>query len=137
MSAEADLTPIFEAILEHIPAPIKNDDEPLQLLVTTLDWDSFQGKYAIGKITRGVAVPGTAVAIGTPDGFRETAKIDRVYVNQGLKRTQVSEARSGEIVSLTGIKNCRIGDTIADASAPVALPTLQIAEPTLKMAISA
>jgi GTP-binding protein len=137
MSAEADLTPIFEAILEHIPAPIKNDDEPLQLLVTTLDWDSFQGKYAIGKITRGVAIPGTAVAIGTPDGFRETAKIDRVYVNQGLKRTQVNEARSGEIVSLTGIKNCRIGDTIADASAPVALPTLQIAEPTLKMAISA
>jgi GTP-binding protein len=107
------------------------------MLVTALDWDSFQGKYAIGKITRGIAKPGLSVSIGTPDGFRETAKIDRVYSTHGLTRSQVESADAGDIVAITGIKNCRIGDTIADANAPEALPTLQIAEPTLKMAISA
>ncbi len=137
ISAETDLTPIFDAILEHIPAPQSQKDEPFQMLVTALDWDSFQGKYAIGKITRGVAKPGLAVSIGTPDGFRETAKIDRVYSTHGLTRSQVESADAGDIVAITGIKNCRIGDTVADANTPEALPTLQIAEPTLKMAISA
>lgn len=137
LSANTDLTPIFDAILEHIPAPKDASDQPFQMLVTALDWDNFQGKYAIGKVTSGVAIPGLAVSIGTPDGFRETAKIDRVYATHGLKRTQIDEAKSGEIVAITGIKNCRIGDTVADAKNPMALPTLHIAEPTLKMAISA
>src|SRR3989344_2815230 len=133
----ANLNPIFEAILEHAPAPTKADNEPFQMLVSALDWDSFQGKYAIGKITRGVAKPGLTVSIGTPEGFRENAKIDRVYVNHGLKRLQVEQAVSGDIVALTGVKNCRIGDTIADGASPEALPTIAIAEPTLKMAVSA
>lgn len=137
LSESTDLTAIFDAILEHIPAPTKANDEPFQMLVTALDWDSFQGKYAIGKVTRGIAKPGLNVSIGTPDGWRETAKIDRVYATHGLKRSQVELAESGDIVAITGIKNCRIGDTIADAGNPVALPTLQIAEPTLKMAVSA
>ncbi|MEK9167505.1 MAG: translational GTPase TypA [Patescibacteria group bacterium] len=137
LSADTDLTPIFEAILEHIPSPRMAHDEPFQMLVTALDWDNFQGKFAIGKVTRGTAVPGKEVSIGTPDGWREKAKIDRVYNTHGLKRSQVEVAQSGDIVAITGLKNCRIGDTIADAVAPEALPTLQIAEPTLKMAISA
>jgi len=137
LSADTDLTPIFDAILKHIPAPSTISDQPFQMLVTALDWDNFQGKYAIGKVTRGVALPGLSVSIGTPDGWRETAKIDRVYNTHGLKRTPVDIGSSGDIVALTGLKNCRIGDTVADAVTPVALPTLQIAEPTLKMAISA
>lgn len=137
INAPADLQPIFQAVIDHVPAPIMADDKPFQMLVTTLDWDNFQGKYAIGKITAGLAKPGLIVSIGTPEGFRETAKIDRVYVNLGLKRIQVDQAQSGDIVSLTGIKNVRIGDTLADAANPVALPTIEIAEPTLKMAISA
>lgn len=137
LSTDTDLTPIFDAILEHIPAPAIAHDQPFQMLVTALDWDNFQGKYAIGKITRGIAKPGLAVTIGTPDEWRDTVKIDRVYSTHGLKRSQVDEAQSGDIVAITGLKNCRIGDTIADAASPVALPTLQIAEPTLKMAISA
>src|SRR3990167_99475 len=107
------------------------------MLVTALDWDSFQGKYAIGKITRGTAKSGLSVSIGTSEAWRETAKIDRVYNTHGLKRLQVEHAPSGDIVALTGLKNCRIGDTVADAASAEALPTLQIAEPTLKMAISA
>lgn len=136
-SEAADLSPIFEAILRHAPERKNTDTEPFQMLVSALDWDSFQGKYAIGKITRGVARPGLAVSIGTPEGFRENAKIDRVYVNHGLKRLQVDQAQSGDIVALTGIKNCRIGDTIADAASPEAMPTIAIAEPTLKMSVSA
>jgi len=137
MAAPADLSPIFKAIISDVPAPEERATQPFQLLVTTLDWDSFQGKYAIGKITAGVAKPGLSVSVGTPEGWRETAKIDRVYVSQGLKRVQVDLAESGDIVAITGIKSCRIGDTIADAAAPQALPTIEIAEPTLKMAISA
>ena len=134
---DADFTPIFEAILKYIPAPIVKEDEPFQMLVTTLDWDNYQGKYAIGKITQGVAKPGLMVSIGTPGGFRETTKIERVYITHGLKRFQVDQAAAGDIVALTGIKNCRIGDTVADATNPVASQTLEIAEPTLKMAVSA
>ena len=137
LSLDTDLTPIFEAILKHVPAPKSASNEPFQMLVTALDWDSFRGKYAIGKITRGIAKPGLAVSIGTPDGFRENYKIEQVYATHGLKRSQVEQAESGDIVALTGIKNCRIGDTIADFSHKEALPTLQIAEPTLKMAVSA
>lgn len=133
----ANLTPIFDAIIKHSPAPKQADAEPFQMLVSALDWDNFQGKYAIGKITRGVAKPGLTVSIGTPDGFREKAKIDRVYVNQGLKRIQVEEGKSGDIVAITGIKNCRIGDTVADSANAEALPTIAIAEPTLKMSVSA
>ncbi len=135
--APSDLTAIFEAILSHVPAPKSAVGEPFQLLVTALDWDSFQGKYVVGKITRGVAQPGLSISVGTPDGWRGTAKIDRVYVNQGLKRIQVDSAQAGDIVAITGIKDARIGDTIAAASAPEALPTIAIAEPTLKMAVSA
>ena len=137
LSQATDLTPIFDAILKHIPAPIAASDQPFQMLVTALDWDSFQGKYAIGKVTRGTALPGLSVSIGTSEAWRETAKIDRVYNTQGLKRLHVERAPSGDIVALTGLKNCRIGDTVADAASAEALPTLQIAEPTLKMAISA
>lgn len=137
LSNEADLTPIFDAILEHIPSPESAVNEPFQMLVTALDWDNFQGKYAIGKITRGTAKSGLSVTIGTPDGFREVAKIDRVYSTHGLTRSQVDQALAGDIVAVTGVKNCRIGDTIADAANPEALPTLKIAEPTLKMAVSA
>lgn len=136
-SESADLTPIFEAIIKHVPAPKQANDQPFQMLISALDWDSFQGKYAIGKISRGIAKPGLNVSLGTPDGWRQTGKIERVYVNQGLKRVQVEQAESGDIVAVTGLAGARIGETMADSTNPEALPTIAIAEPTLKMAISA
>jgi len=137
IGAPADLTPIFEAILHHVPAPKPANDEPFQMLVSALDWDSFQGKYAIGKVTRGVARPGLAVSIGTPEGWRTTGKIDRVYTGLGLKRAVVEQAETGDIVALTGLGAAKIGETVADARQPEALPTIAIAEPTLKMAVAA
>ena len=135
--APADLTPIFEAILEHVPSPKAEMDGPFQMLVTSLDWDNFQGKYAIGRIRRGVARPSLQVAVLGRDDVFETARIDKVHVSHGLKRLEVPLATAGDIVAITGIKNAGIGDTIADAVAPEPLPTIEIAEPTLKMAVSA
>ena len=134
-AAPADLTPLFEAILQYIPSPRAEQEKPFQLLVAALDWDDYQGKYAIGRIARGRAVPGSAVLLLTKDGRREEARIDRVYVSQGLKRVEVPSADAGDIVALTGIGSAGIGDTIADASAPEALPTIAIAEPTVTMSI--
>lgn len=133
----ADLAPIFEGILENIPAPGNENNQPFQMLVTTLDRDNFQGKYAIGRIKRGVAKPGLAVTLIDKNGETENTRIEKVYVSEGLKKVEVSEAGTGEIVSLVGIKNASIGDTLADVNCPEALPTIEIEEPTLKMSVSA
>ncbi len=137
LTEEADLTPIFDGIIEYIPAPKSEPDQPLQMLVTTLDRDNFQGKYAIGRISRGFVEPNMTVALINRDGEQQTAKIEKVYVSQGLKRVEVTKAEAGEIVSLTGVKEANIGDTIADINKPEALATIEIEEPTLKMSVSA
>ncbi|MDP3685208.1 MAG: GTP-binding protein, partial [bacterium] len=134
-SLPADLTPIFEGILRHIPPPRADAQGPFQFLVTTLDWDDFLGKYAIGRITRGTAVPSASVLLLKKDGNRTPARIERVFVSRGLKREEVSEATAGDIVALTGIGGASIGDTIADAERPEALPAMAIAEPTVTMSI--
>jgi GTP-binding protein len=136
-SADADLTPIFDAILTHVPEPTDDASGSLQMLVSNLEWDTYQGKYAVGRIRRGVAKPGMNVALMKADGTKESARIDRVYVSQGLNRVEVPEAIAGDIVALTGIKNAGIGETVADAQNPEALPVIEIEEPTLKMAIGA
>ncbi|MDD5693506.1 MAG: translational GTPase TypA [Patescibacteria group bacterium] len=135
-SEKADLVPIFEGILEYIPAPESEPDKPLQMLVTTLDRDNFQGKYAIGRIRRGFVTPNMQVTLINRNGEQQNAKIEKVYVSQGLKKVEVLRAEAGEIVSLTGIKEASIGDTIADITNPEALPTIEIEEPTLKMSVS-
>lgn len=133
--APADLTPLFEGIMTHIPAP-QTAEGSFQMLASSLDWDQYQGKYVLGRIVRGEARPGLAVKIIQKTG-EKSARIDKVYVSAGLKRLEVAVAEAGDIVSLTGIAEAGIGDTIADASNPEALPTIHIAEPTLKMSIAA
>lgn len=135
--ASADLTPIFEAILEHVPAPQGDHEGTFQMLVTTLDRDNYQGKYAIGRVRRGMAKPGLPIMLIRKDGTQEAGRIDNVFVSQGLKRVEVDHAVTGDIVALTGIKNAGIGETVADAVNPEALPTIEVEEPTLRMSISA
>ena len=132
----ADLGPVFKAILEHIPAPEINEDQPFQMLVASLDQDDYQGRYAIGRISRGSIKPGTTIVVLKGDGSAQEARINRVYVSQGLKRIEVEEAHSGDIVALAGI-NAGIGETIADIDNPDVLPTIDIEEPTLKVSVSA
>lgn len=134
--APGDLTPVFEAITTHVPAPQGDPTGPLQLLVSALDWDSYQGKYAIGRIARGTVQAGSQIARIDRDGKTHRAKVEKIFVSQGLGRVEVPEASAGEIVQLTGIADVQIGETIASLESPEALPVMEIAAPTLKIAIS-
>ena len=129
----ADLTPIFDAIIGDIPAPAVDTDGPLQLLVTSLQYDSFLGKYAIGRVTRGVAKRNQQVSLMKRDDVVINGKIDKIFGYRGLNREEVDEAMAGDIVALTGIADAHIGDTIADKENPEALPTIEIEAPTLSM----
>ena len=136
-SGSADLTPILDATLTHIPAPRSDITGAFQMLVSALDFDNFQGKYAIGKISRGVAKAGLQVTLINRGDKTGSGKIEKVLVSSGLKRTETAEAVAGDIVALSGINNASIGDTIAAASNPEALPTIIIEEPTLNIAVYA
>lgn len=130
-----DFTPIFEAIIDHIPAPRVEADMPFQMLVTSLAWDSYQGKYAIGRIQRGHVKAGDTITRITTEGKELKAKVDKIFVSEGLGKVEITEADAGEIVQLTGITEAQIGETIADAEAPEALPVMEIEAPTLQIAI--
>lgn len=129
----ASLEPIFEAIINDVPAPQVEADKPFQMLVTALAWDSYKGKYAIGRIKRGQVTPGDQVALCKKDGQVAKAKVESVLMSHGVSRFEVSEGVAGDIVQLTGIQDAQIGETIADAARPEALPVLEVEAPTLKM----
>lgn len=132
-SEHADLTPIFDAIINDIPAPTVELEKPLQLLVTSLQYDSFLGKYAIGRITRGSVKKNMQVALIKRDGAIVNSKIDRIFGYRGLNREEITEAGAGDIVALTGIAEAHIGETIADKESPEALPVIDVEAPTLSM----
>lgn len=132
-SEHADLAPIFDAIINDIPAPTVEADKPLQLLVTSLQYDSFLGKYAIGRISRGSVTKNQPVVLIKRDGTKVNAKIDKIFGYRGLGREEVSQATAGDIVALTGIADAHIGETIADKENPEALPVIDIEAPTLSM----
>lgn len=131
----ADLTTLFDAIIKYVPEPEIILDKPFQMLVTTLDWDNFKGKYAVGRIKSGKVKPGQQVVLINHENEKTTCTIDKVFTYQGLKRIETEEGQSGDIIALTGIKNAGIGDTLTDPQNPVALPTIKIEEPTLKMSV--
>ena len=132
-SEHADLTPIFEAIINDVPAPDVDPNGTFQLLVTSLQYDSFLGKYAIGRVSRGVAKKSLATALIKRDGTQISGRIDKMFGYRGLNREEITEAVAGDIVALTGISEAHIGDTIADKENPEALPVIDIEAPTLSM----
>lgn len=131
-SEHADLTPIFNAIIEDIPAP-KVEQGSFQMLVTSLQYDSFLGKYAIGRVARGNAKPGMQIALMKRGDQTINGRIDKIFGYRGLNREELQEAIAGDIVALTGISEAHIGDTVADKQSPEALPTIDIESPTLSM----
>ncbi len=133
-SEHTDLTPIFDAIIHDIPAPSVETEGPFQMLVTSLQYDSFIGKYAIGRITRGKAKRGP-VALIKRDGTIVSSKIEKLFGYRGLTKEEIEEAGAGDIVALAGIAEAHIGETIADKDNPEALPTIDIEAPTLSMYI--
>lgn len=131
--ANMDLTPLFEAIINHVPAPVVDGDGPFQMQVTTLDYDDYKGKYAIGRIKRGAVRPGMSVAKIDRDGEVTRGKVSYVFTFDGLARREVEEATAGDIVAVAGMDNFNISDTLTDPEVPEALPNIAIEEPTLKM----
>ncbi|MBK5230281.1 MAG: translational GTPase TypA [Thermoleophilia bacterium] len=129
----ADLAPLFAAIVEYIPPPDVEADGPLQMLVTALAWDNFKGKYSIGRVTRGSVKAGDRVAVVKRDGSIEQGRVAEVYMSHGLNRFVVETGTAGDIVQLTGLAGAQIGETIADADAPEALPTIEVEAPTLRI----
>lgn len=127
-----DLTPLFKVLIDEIPAPEADADGPLQFMVTTLDYDEYVGKIAVGRIVRGKMRPNQPVVVMNGEDTRR-AKIGRVYTYNGLNRVETEEATVGDIIAFIGIEDINIGETVADAENPEALPTITIDEPTLSM----
>jgi len=128
-----DMTPIFDTILKYVAPPEGYVDEPLQMLVSTLDTNAFVGKIAIGKIHRGTVKRNQTVTLIKNDGSTGNFKITSIFTYKGLKREEAEEASMGDIVAVSGVLDANIGDTIADSSMPEALPFMDIDEPTLNM----
>lgn len=130
---DENMLALYETIVEHIPSPTEKVDEPLQFLVTLMDYNEYLGRIAIGRVNRGVIKQGQSVAVMTRDGGKKTARIEKLFGFQGLRRVERDEAGAGDIVAIAGIKDINIGETIADPINPEALPVLKIDEPTLQM----
>ncbi len=131
-----DLHPLFEQILSTIPPPRPLREGTLQVLVTTLDYNDYVGRIAIGRVFSGKVAVGDAVSVCKLDGTVERTKITKLYTFNGLKQEPVEEASAGEIIALAGIEGIFIGETVADAENPVPLPGIQVDEPTISMIFS-
>ena len=131
------LVPLFETLVAAIPPPRFDPDVGLQLRVASLDWDDYVGRLLIGRIVNGTVRHADRVAIVRRDGTVEYAKVTVLYGYEGLKRVEIPEAGPGEIVAVAGIETMEIGETVADADNPVALPLIRIDEPTVAMRFSA
>lgn len=132
-TASADLAPIFRAIIEHIPAPQVDPTKPFRMLITSLQYDSFLGKYALGRIERGVAKAGAPISLISPDGAVASGKIDKLFTYSGLNRQEVDQVVAGDIVAITGVSQAKIGETITDPADPTPLPSIEIEQPTISI----
>jgi GTP-binding protein len=128
-----DLQPLFQAILRSIPAPVVDLDKPLQMLVTTLDYDNYRGLTAIGRIFAGEISAGQPVTRMTLNGENYPGTVSYLYVQEGLERAEVARVKAGDIVAVAGIEEIAIGETLSDAENPQALPGIEIEAPTVRM----
>lgn len=136
-SSPANLTPIFEAIVTHIPAPQGDSTKPFTMLVSTLDFDSYKGTYAIGKVLDGTIKNGDRVNQWNENKKLGSFSIEHVFTSKGLKREEVTEGVTGDIIAITGITDVGIGQTLAATEIEKGLPTITLEEPTLKILVQA
>ena len=130
---DPDLACLFDVILKHVPAPKVDADAPLQLLVTTLGYDDYRGVTAIGRIFAGKIKAGQRLARLTVAGQNLPESAKYLYTFQGLNKIEIETASAGDIVSLAGLEGIGIGETLADPNEPIALPTIKVEEPTVRM----
>ena len=132
-----DMTPLFEAIIEHVPEPDVDPDGPFQLQISTLDYNSYTGIVGIGRIRRGAVSTNMAVKIVGADGVERSGRIGQVLGFHGLDRVETDQAQAGDIVAITGIDPLSISDTICDPNEVEALPAMTVDEPTISMTFQA
>lgn len=128
-----DLQPLFDVILKHIPAPKVDPDAPLQLLVTMLGYDDYRGVTAIGRVFAGTIKVGQKMARMKLDGTITPENARYLYTFKGLNKVEINEVKAGDIITLAGLEGIAIGETLADPATPVALPTIKVEEPTVRM----
>lgn len=130
---EHTMDPIFDTVIKNIPAPVDNSDEPLQFQITMLDWDDYVGRIGVGRIYRGKVKVGDNITVMKRDGSTQNFRVTKLFGFFGLKRNEIKEAKAGDIIAISGINDIYVGETIASADHPEALPLLKIDPPTLQM----
>ncbi|MCW3778064.1 translational GTPase TypA [Levilactobacillus namurensis] len=130
---EHTMKPIFDTIVKHIPAPIDNEDEPLQFQVAMLDYNDFVGRVGIGRIFRGKIKVGDSVTVMKLDGSKQNFRVTKLFGYFGLKRLEIKEAKAGDLIAVSGMEEINVGETVVDPAHLEPLPLLRIDEPTLKM----
>jgi GTP-binding protein len=131
-----DLRPLFDAIIEHIPAPTADPDSVLQMLIANLDYSEYLGRLGIGRVFNGVLRYGDTVNIAKRDGTMHTTKITKLYSFEGLKRVDETLGQAGDILAIAGVEGITIGETVTSAETPAPLPQIHIDEPTIAMAFT-
>ena len=135
LTQSSDITPLLDGILKYVPPP-KTNEGPLQLQITSLDYSSFLGRIAIGKVTRGSVKEGQPIALMQADGSIKKSKVKELYTFEALGKKKATEVIAGDICAVVGLEEFNIGDTIADAENPEALPIISVDEPTMSMLFS-
>src|SRR5215208_3773328 len=135
LTQSEDITPLLDGILKHVPPPAVSEGT-LQMQITSLDYSSFLGRIAIGKVGRGVIKENQQVALMQADGSIKKSKVKELYVFEGMGKKKVSEVIAGDLCAVVGIEDFNIGDTIADIENPEALPVISVDEPTMSMLFS-
>ncbi|AEV95110.1 translational GTPase TypA [Pediococcus claussenii] len=130
---EHTMKPVFDTIVDTIPAPVDNSDEPLQFQVALLDYNDFVGRIGIGRVFRGKIKVGDNVSVLKLDGSKKNFRVTKLFGYFGLKRLEINEAKAGDLIAISGMEDIFVGETVADAEHPEALPILRIDEPTLQM----
>ena len=131
-----DLKPLFDMIVNHVPAPEGDADAPLQLLISNIDYDEYVGAMAVGRVERGSVSVGQNAIICKKDGTTENIRLTKMYKYEGLKRVETDKATIGDIILVAGVADVKIGETICDVDHPDPLPFVDIDEPTISMTFS-
>ena len=130
---EHTMKPIFDAVFDTIPSPIDNSDEPLQFQVAMLDYNDFVGRIGIGRVKRGTIKIGDNVEVLKLDGTTQSFRVTKLAGFIGLDQVDITEAKAGDLIAVSGMEDISVGETVADPAHPEALPILRIDEPTLQM----
>ncbi|MFQ5588860.1 MAG: translational GTPase TypA [Nitrospiria bacterium] len=130
---DSDLTPLFEMILSRVVPPAGKANAPFQMLVSSLEYDNFVGQIALGRVNHGRIQTGAPLALVQRNGSITKGKVTRLIGYEGLKKVEIKAAGVGEIIGIAGMESAQIGETLADPETPLALPTLEIGEPTISI----